>query len=113
MKETAVLKVNKETAIIKDENNISKFAESEVLLEMHKNRSPIAILFIADAEDSYLIHVIKCKAKTGDISQESMIIQPDMETRISACQRDGFIINWNYGKIKGKFQETRFKLYAD
>jgi|WetSurMetagenome_2_1015567.scaffolds.fasta_scaffold356734_2 hypothetical protein len=70
--------------------NISKFNGSPVLLKMTKYRSPVSILFIPEEKDPFLINVIYCK-NTGTITSECMILRPDLEARIQACRKNGFM----------------------
>jgi hypothetical protein len=73
-------------------NMISKFNGSTVLAKLHKPRSPIAISFIVNEDDTFLIHLIYFKTKSGNIQYEAQIIQPDFETRVNRLISEGYVI---------------------
>jgi hypothetical protein len=76
---------------------------NKVIAEMIKVRSPHTIIFYEDPHDDYFIHVAQVRTKTGDITDESLIIRPDLETWIRHYNRIGFLFQ---DKMCNKDSET-------
>ena len=70
---------------------------------MIKVRSPHTIIFYEDPQDGYFIHVAQVRIKTGDITDESLIIRPDLDTWIRHYSRVGFLLQ---DKMCNKDSET-------
>jgi len=69
--------------------NIKDYDSYKVLCEMTKIRSPHSIKFIEDLNDDWFVYALKYK-KTGEITDNFMIIKPDYETWIRHFEREGF-----------------------
>jgi len=80
---------------VKEENiteNVSVYAENKVLYTFDKPRSPITVKFFEDKNDSWIVYVVMFKTKSGIITDTSIIIADDVETRKKSIERMGFIL---------------------
>jgi len=64
----------------------------KILTTMIKRRSPLTVLFAEDPEDNYIIHISEVRTSTGQVTDETMIIRPDLQTFINSYKRRNFFI---------------------
>jgi hypothetical protein len=69
--------------------------KDNVLIRMIKKGSPQSVVFFADEEDDFMIHVAKVHTRNGEIIRESLIIRPDIDQWISYHRSNGFEIEIN------------------
>jgi hypothetical protein len=82
-KQTKIKKINTE--------NIKDFLLYKQLYLLTKLRSPLSVIFIEDKEDPWFIYVKYFKTKTGEITNSSMIIKPDIYTWLKSIKNNGYI----------------------
>ena len=69
---------------------MNEIKENNILVRMVKRGSPQSVIFFADKEDDFMIHVAKVQTRTGEITRESLIIRPDVDQWISYHRSNGF-----------------------
>ena len=62
------------------------------IMTMIKKRSPLSILFYEDPEDKYFIHISEVRTMSGVVTDETLIIRPDLQTFINSYKRRNFFI---------------------
>lgn len=72
--------------------NIKDFNKHKELCTLSKPRSPHSIKIVEDINDSWFLYVLTYKNKSGDITDWSMIISSDYETRLRYLLQVGWII---------------------
>jgi hypothetical protein len=70
--------------------NIKDYSEHKVLYELSKPKSPHLIKFVEDLNDNWFVYVLEYKKKTGEITDNSMIIAADVTTRLTHLQNCGY-----------------------
>jgi hypothetical protein len=75
---------------------MNEIIENNILVTMVKKGSPQSVVFFADQEDDFMIHVAKVQTRTGEITRESLIIRPDVDQWISYYRSNGFEIQTNH-----------------
>ena len=72
------------------EENISQYENHNLLFKMEKPKSIYSVSFYEDPKDDFMINAVEYKKKTGEITHDSLIIQPDIENFVRNFERSGF-----------------------
>ena len=63
--------------------NIKDYSKHVILYELNKPRAINNIKFVEDINDNWFVYVLEYKKKTGEITNNSMIIASDVATRLN------------------------------
>lgn len=77
---------NKEYAV----GNISDYSQNKILFNLAKKHSPYHIRIVEDINDSWFIHILKFKPRSGNIADTHFIIKPDLNTWLSHLKDQGY-----------------------
>jgi len=72
--------------------NIKDYANHNKLYILTKTHSSQTTVFIEDANDDWFIYVITYRTKSGVITDRSMIIKSDVDTRLKHLTNLGHIL---------------------
>jgi hypothetical protein len=75
--------------------NIKEYKEHKEICSLTKARSPHSIKIVEDINDSWFLYVLTYKNKSGDITDASMIIASDYESRATYLLDLGWKIKYN------------------
>jgi hypothetical protein len=75
--------------------NIKDYNKHKQLCLLTKSKSPQTISIVEDINDPWFLYVISYKTKSGIVTDTSMIIESDCETRIRHLTNLGWIVKNN------------------
>lgn len=70
--------------------NIKDYNRHKVLYELTKNKALHNIMFVEDKNDDWFVYVLEYKKKSGEITDNSMILQSDCPTRLEHLKCCGY-----------------------
>ena len=71
---------------------LSDFSSYKKILELHKERSPHTMLVCTnDFPDEWFITILEYKTKSQIVTNESLIIEKDLESWLEWYQKSGWI----------------------
>ena len=76
----------------KNKENISYYSHFTLVCTMTKPKSPCTVKILID-ENDFLVYVTKYKTKSGDISEQSIVLKTDIPRWIEIYEKEGFIKN--------------------
>lgn len=72
--------------------NISKYSDFKILCSLTKPHSSIDVVCLEDKDDDRFIHIIYYYAKSGKITDSSLIIASDYPSWIRFLENNGYEI---------------------
>jgi hypothetical protein len=74
----------------KVKENIKDYSHFNQLFTMTKEKSMFSVLFCTDKDD-FLVYVMRYRNKSGVISEQSIVLQPDIPRWIEIYEKEGFV----------------------
>lgn len=70
--------------------NIKDYKNHKVLYQLTKTKALHNIIFVEDKNDDWFVYVLEYKKKSGEITDNSMILQSDCLTRLEHLKCCGY-----------------------
>lgn len=75
--------------------NIQDFKNYKKIHKLSKPRSPIIIEFMTDDIDQWIITILRYKRRSGEIVENFMILEKELDKWISIYNKDGWTLTLN------------------